>query len=202
MLKFVIYGKNGEWSLPDPMDDVTQNAWEQVSKFKIVPDREDRVNWKIEKNKAFSIRSLYYGMAPNPIKVVWYKLVWYKGYIPRYSFIVWLCMKKRLLTKDKLVKWKVIDSDLCSLCGRGKETHFSCNFSQGIWRKALRDLGFDKPTYPLNREVDFFLRRTSGRSSDSKARKVMLAATINFILRSKNEVIFNQNSLSEEQVWG
>ncbi|XP_050207768.1 uncharacterized protein LOC126657165 [Mercurialis annua] len=134
--------KNGEWSLLDPMDNITQTAWDQVSKFKIEPDREDRVNWKIEKNKAFSVRSLYHDMTPNTVKVDWYKLVWYKGYIPR-----------------------------------GKETlehlFFSCNFSLGIWKKALRDMGLDRPAYPWNREVSFFIRRTSGRSSDSKVRKVM-----------------------------
>lgn len=54
----------------------------------------------------------------------WYKGVWFTHANPKFSFIVWLAIHKRLTTGDKMTCWNQGVSSTCSLCGTEEDT---CN---------------------------------------------------------------------------
>lgn len=54
--------------------------------------------------------------------VPWPSLIWHKDSIPRCSFICWLACNNRLRTKEKLLRWGVIENSQCMLCGSAEET--------------------------------------------------------------------------------
>lgn len=64
-------------------------------------------------------------------------VVWFKEHVPRFSFITWLAMLKRLPTRDRLRRWGMNTPTSCVLCSNGEESHehlfFECSFSGGIW---------------------------------------------------------------------
>ncbi|GJQ95758.1 putative RNA-directed DNA polymerase [Tanacetum coccineum] len=81
-------------------------------------------------------------------EVGWYRLVWSKYGIPGHSIHLWLVMKRRLKTQDRLRQWGVgnnvnLNVLRCSLCNLHPDSHdhlfFECSFSSKVWsivRKA------------------------------------------------------------------
>ena len=53
-------------------------------------------------NGKFQSKLAYEFFKPRSTKFTWPNLVWHVAIIPRHSFILWLGLKDRLLTKDKL----------------------------------------------------------------------------------------------------
>ena len=53
-------------------------------------------------NGEFQSKLAYEFFRPKGATVTWPKLVWYNSISPKHSFILWLGLKDRLLTRDKL----------------------------------------------------------------------------------------------------
>lgn len=74
----------------------------------------------------------------NPVTGIasWWKSVWFPSSIPKHSFILWLTMRERLLTRDKLLRWGIQTPEDCLLCDSVQETcshlFFLCPFSAQI----------------------------------------------------------------------
>ncbi|XP_074288632.1 uncharacterized protein LOC141613786 [Silene latifolia] len=57
------------------------------------------------------------------VKVTWYKVVWNRYNLPKWSFIMWLRQHHRLLTLDRLRKMGMDVPSLCFICGLDTEDH-------------------------------------------------------------------------------
>ena len=68
-------------------------------------------------------------------------LLWYTGYLPRQSFILWLATQNRLHTLDRLARMGITEDKNCKLCNREEETHphlfFQCQYSKSVLDTAL-----------------------------------------------------------------
>ena len=62
----------------------------------------------------FQTKLAYDFFRPKCAKITWPKLVWHSSIIPRQSFILWLGLKDRLLTKHKLQG--MVEDPKCPLC--------------------------------------------------------------------------------------
>ncbi|XP_050207881.1 uncharacterized protein LOC126657258 [Mercurialis annua] len=172
--------KNNQWAFSDPIDEATQEMWNQIkNNYCVTPGNIDSITWKAQSNGLFTIKSLWRNLNVSRCKVPWYKIIWFSGNIPRHSFTTWLALNNRLNTKDKLVTWKVIPTNICSLCNQYPEDvnhlFFSCKFSYEIWNCVLKDMG---------------------------KRRLFLCATVYQIWLAKNGVIFNQKVANSDQVFG
>ncbi|XP_074305222.1 uncharacterized protein LOC141640270 [Silene latifolia] len=53
--------------------------------------------------------------------------------VPKHSFIVWLAVQQRLVTKDRLLKFGIITDAVCDMCLAHQEDHhhllYGCPFS-------------------------------------------------------------------------
>ncbi|XP_074289356.1 uncharacterized protein LOC141614510 [Silene latifolia] len=85
-------------------------------------------------NAAYSTHDVYLWLIREHATVPWVPLVWNRLCLPKVSFICWLYVLHRLLTKDRLLRYGVVISDLCDICGSAQETHshlfFECGYSQ------------------------------------------------------------------------
>ncbi|GFS42551.1 hypothetical protein Acr_00g0080480 [Actinidia rufa] len=72
-----------------------------------------RMNQWTENGQLHS-RLAYDYFRPKSAKLTWPKLVWHSSIIPKHSFILWLGLRDRLLTKDKLQDF--IEDPSCPLC--------------------------------------------------------------------------------------
>ncbi|XP_050222168.1 uncharacterized protein LOC126672261 [Mercurialis annua] len=179
------------------MDDITGRAWDLLKyNIRINPLVDDKINWKGMRNGIFSVNSAWRNLAAVENQVSWNKVVWYPGMIPRHSFVTWLAIMGRLNTNDKLMRWGVIQSNVCSLCNTHTETighlYFDYSFSANIWSNILRISGDIRPENCLRREISFLTRRANERSKKSKARRLWFNAAVYHIWYARNDLVFNQ----------
>lgn len=66
----------------------------------------------------------------------WNKLIWGSYVSPKHSFISWLAIQNKLLTKDRLRSWGCDVEEICVLCGAACETRdhlfFTCFFKEFV----------------------------------------------------------------------
>ncbi|GJZ76220.1 RNA-directed DNA polymerase, eukaryota, reverse transcriptase zinc-binding domain protein [Tanacetum coccineum] len=102
-------------------------------------DVNDKTIWmdKKGKEKLFSTKEVWKAIRIDCPKVIWYKHVWFSQCIPRHAFILWVAIKGRLKTLDRISKWINVCSRVCYLCNHDVESHshlfFSCPFSNELW---------------------------------------------------------------------
>ncbi|GJX76495.1 RNA-directed DNA polymerase, eukaryota, reverse transcriptase zinc-binding domain protein [Tanacetum coccineum] len=119
----------------------------------LIHDCSDKVLWFNKENDEvqFSVKEAWKVLRDDVPKVMWYKHFWFSQCIPRHSFILWMALKGRLKTQDRISRWFNGDNMVCPFCKSCKDSHshlfFSCGFAQGVWNKLksmcrLDDLSF------------------------------------------------------------
>lgn len=81
--------------------------------------------------------------APCP-RALWTKLVWFKGKIPKHSFMCWLATLNKLSTRDKQVKHNPLLEAKCVFCNSAESRghlFFSCDFPSKIWLEVISKVG-------------------------------------------------------------
>ncbi|KAI9198790.1 hypothetical protein LWI28_022162 [Acer negundo] len=108
-------------------------------------DLEDSIRWLPSSNGIYSAFSALASLkAPHPL-VPWFKLVWFPQNILRMSFILWMAVRGRLSTRDRIHKYDPRAVTTCVLCNSHLESHahlfFECSFSRAIWTQLLNYCG-------------------------------------------------------------
>ncbi|CAH8258518.1 unnamed protein product [Arabidopsis lyrata] len=101
---------------------------------------DDLFLWKIgdhPPSSRFSTALTWHFLNPPGPAVDWHEFVWFKGRILKHAFITWVAARKRLHTRDKLLRWGLLVPPHCLLCNSSDETlqhlFFDCSFSQQVW---------------------------------------------------------------------
>ncbi|XP_074300984.1 uncharacterized protein LOC141632329 [Silene latifolia] len=128
-----VYMKGRDWQEYTPTTNSSW-TWRKICQVKdIMKAGYVNGNWSAN-NGVYSVSSGYKWLLGQQNKVPWLSLVWNKTSIPKHSFIGWLAIQERLLTKDRLLKFGVISDGLCFLYHHYLETHqhllYDCHFSQ------------------------------------------------------------------------
>lgn len=105
----------------------------------------DKVLWKHAEDtyKAqFSSVRTWDQIRVRKATVPWSKCVWFTQGVPRYSFIVWLAVKNRLSTGDRMRAWGIQQG--CVMCGEWDETRdhvfFACPYTYSVWDRLAGSL--------------------------------------------------------------
>lgn len=104
---------------------------------------------QLQKGGKFSISKLYHMQLPQLQKVLWKSITMQPHMHPRYKFILWLALQKRLATMDRLIKFGVQVSQQCVFCKQSdelfKHLFFDCPIVREIWTRLLKWLGHTRP---------------------------------------------------------
>ncbi|GKD27971.1 hypothetical protein Tco_1234185, partial [Tanacetum coccineum] len=169
-------------------------------KFKIVSSRDIfRVGLD------FSTK-VWSSLCPRDLKVPWFAVVWYSYCIPRHALTLWMIVKQRLKTHDRIYSWEASSSllNLCPLCDLQPDLHdhlfFECPFSQQIWNhfKHLVGLGSTRPE--MNHILSSIIPFANRKSSNSVIAKLVLAALAYFIWQEWNNRLFMNNKRTIQQL--
>ncbi|GKB69868.1 hypothetical protein Tco_0931280 [Tanacetum coccineum] len=135
---------------------------------------QDKLEWKSWAGsfKPFAVNTVWHSIRPRDVKVDWVDVVWFSNCIPRHAFNLWLAIKKKLKTQDRL-------SSLASYEGYGGLSHL-----------------------PPSLEVilDFIVPMAKRRTSSSVISKLVLTASVYFIWLERNDRLFNNNKRTVVQV--
>ncbi|GFS30063.1 hypothetical protein Acr_00g0009910 [Actinidia rufa] len=120
-------------------------------------------------NGKFHSKTTYDYFRPRRAKLAWTKMVWQSFIAPKHSIILWLGLKEKLLTKDKLQG--VIEDMSCPLCRVEDETidhlFFCCRIANEVcfWvyvEMTTIDTAMEQPKKITNVGGSKFQNSTSG----------------------------------------
>ncbi|GJR25721.1 hypothetical protein Tco_1101953 [Tanacetum coccineum] len=115
-------------------------------------------------------------------QIDWYAVVWFPFCIPRHAFNLWLVIKQKLKTQDKVASWEVSDS-LMTVWDYMK-SFAALPYSNEVFQQILL-------------EVIPFSKR---KSPKSVVAKLVLAASAYFIWQERNWRLYKKNKRTVQQV--
>ncbi|XP_019224063.1 PREDICTED: uncharacterized protein LOC109205770 [Nicotiana attenuata] len=123
----------------------------------------------------FIIKKAYLHLSPQYPKVAWKSLNMGPCLVPKYQFILWLALQKRLTTADRSAKWGIQVPRNCVLCvSDAEETHshlfFECEYSRQLWSSFLCWIGENSQVGSWDEEVE----RITTKKCSSKAHAEVL----------------------------
>ncbi|XP_022007436.1 uncharacterized protein LOC110906641 [Helianthus annuus] len=116
----------------------------------VLNDAQDRLVWINYEGKAvhFSSWEVWNNIRHRENIVDWFNMVWFKQCIPRHSFNLWLVIRNKLKTQDRLTIWEAgsatnLNLMCCPLCNHGKDSRdhlfFECFYSSEVWN-SIKDM--------------------------------------------------------------
>ncbi|XP_074360336.1 uncharacterized protein LOC141700491 [Apium graveolens] len=104
----------------------------------IIPLRRDRILWNNFIGPV-SLSHMWDTLRTRAVAPSWIKLVWHKYAVPKFSINLWLIMRQRLLTRDRMVRFGFNVNPDCFLCN-DRETHehlfINCAYVQQILKEC------------------------------------------------------------------
>ena len=141
-----------------------QSIWEVQKKYndswiwKAILDLRDKIKdnvcnvngkvvWQDKDGKIvdYSTKVVYDTISQTGSKVEWHKVVWFSQCNPRMAFILWMALRGKLQTQDRIMRWNNDPDMKCSLCKKVHDSHnhlfFECDFSKSIWCGLKQKMG-------------------------------------------------------------
>ncbi|XP_056685632.1 uncharacterized protein [Spinacia oleracea] len=110
----------------------------------------------------------------------------------------------RLPTLDRLLKWKVVDSNTCPLCSNQPESiqhlFFECGYSNVIWSHVLRSLQFTRPVGKFDCEMAWMMKAAKRSGDRFKLLLIYFAECIYGIWLQRNAKVFTNSCRSSQDM--
>ncbi|GJR49738.1 sodium/hydrogen exchanger 6 [Tanacetum coccineum] len=180
-------------------------------KAKVSWDDIDTLHWKLHDGtlSSFSVRNAWHTVRVRGNEVDWFKLVWSTYSIPRHAIHMWLVMRKRLLTQDRMRQWDVgsnIDLNLlrCPLCKMHPDSHdhlfFECAYSSQVWAQVLSTADVRFSSSRWSDIMNWLIPIASKNNVDSIVGRLIVAASSYFVWQERNNRIHGKGDRRPEQV--
>jgi len=129
------------------------------------------------------------------------KSVWFTQGVPRFSFIVWLAVKNRLSTGDRMRAWGIQQG--CVLCGERDETRdhifFACPYSFTVWDTLANRLTGSR-TDPDWMHTLQFVSKNNLQLLDKILVKMVFQTCIYHVWKERNEMRHQTGYRTVQQV--
>nr|GEX06109.1 hypothetical protein [Tanacetum cinerariifolium] len=171
-------------------------------------DESNRLEWRLSDGsiKKIYVSQVWSNIRPREAKVPWYATIWFAAGIPRHAFNLWLIIKHKLKTQDRVSIWDASASlgSVCSLCESTPDSHehlfFLCPFSAAVWSQMKLRAGLDLVSHDVYALFDHFEGISHAKSSKIVIAKIVLAASAYFIWQERNWRLFKKSKRSVKQV--
>ena len=172
-----------------------QALWSSIT-FHPQPDMYDQCIWNGHPSGSFTVNSAWEILRESRPKNTMHHLLWFKGHVPRQSFILWLASLERLRTMDRLYSTGVITNTTCILCGANEESHnhlfFDCPYSSTVWGSIC---GKARMHWPIRPWKDLLLWAVATYQSKKNIQhmiaRLLLSTTVYFLWHERNSRVFS-----------
>lgn len=107
----------------------------------------DQILWDDHHEQA-SLSLIWNTLKPRAAAPSWVHMVWHKWAVPRFSFNLWLVLRQRLLTKDRMARFGIGLNPYCTFC-QNLETHehlfAECSYVKSIWQECPVSMNLSWP---------------------------------------------------------
>ncbi|MFS7905400.1 putative reverse transcriptase zinc-binding domain-containing protein [Helianthus anomalus] len=167
--------------------------------------------WKyLEGNERhYSSLEVWHTIRLRNTPISWANMVWFSQCILRHSFQLWLVIKNKLKTQDRLKVWEAgSEKNLRLVCfplcqhDRDSRDHlfFSCKFASQVWMniKSMVDMAYISDSW--NSVLEWMEQYSNSKRLEQIVCKLVLAAVVYFIWQERNNRLFSQLECSAIQV--
>ncbi|KAK3212632.1 hypothetical protein Dsin_017338 [Dipteronia sinensis] len=167
-----------QWVWPCSMSIDLLEIKNHISSYNPNSSLEDCINWLPTPDGIYYVALTMASLkTPHPL-VPWFELVWYSHNIPRMSFILWLAIRERLSTLDRVHLYNPRVGTLCVLCSSSPKTHahlfFECAYSKVIWSHLKDMCGRPWNGHSWPRFIAWAAQRWKGKSHSIVVKKLCL----------------------------
>ncbi|XP_059441594.1 uncharacterized protein LOC132173929 isoform X2 [Corylus avellana] len=164
----------------------------------------DKPVWTASKKGVFVSAETWEALRKKNVEVTWWKLVWFPLAIPKQAFILWLAMKDRLLTGERLLKWGYKGEVQCCFCHSQLETRdhifFECSFSSRVWKYCMFRCKIDMPPVIWDDLVQLGCNKWGKNSLKCLICQLVLGSVVYNLWRTRNELRHDDVPKTEEQL--
>ncbi|XP_060180113.1 uncharacterized protein LOC132609918 [Lycium barbarum] len=153
-------------------------------------------------SQVFSIKQVYLKLRGDFQKVSWRRIICNNFGTPKWTFILYLALNKKLYTRDRLNKWNITDQIMCPLCESANESvehvFFKCNYSTSVWKKLLGWLGYNRDAMEWTNEMTWLTAQVNGRAAQSHMVRMVVAASVYYVWQERNNRVFTSKQRTPE----
>ncbi|GJV75755.1 reverse transcriptase domain, reverse transcriptase zinc-binding domain protein [Tanacetum coccineum] len=204
------FEKNGAWKWPSTWF-VAYPVLISMPIPILIDDQEDILQWRKYDGSfdSFSVREAWNTIREHANEVDWFHLVWSHHSIPRHAIHVWLIMRRRLKTHDRMRQWDVgpdIDLNLlrCSLCKAQPDSHdhlfFECPYSSRVWLQVLHMADIQFASSKWCDIMDWLLPISKQSNVLSIVGRLLVAAVSYYIWQERNNRIHGKGERHHDQL--
>lgn len=170
--------------------------------------KKDTVEWLTRDGAQvpFTVGQAWRCIRRSAPRVPWYDVVWHKYKIPRHSFIVWQAFHDRLLTQDRLIKWKGDSPEFrCPFCKQRPDSRdhlfFECRFPNRVWKKVKNDCDGSAMGDTWLDILAYFTRNAGKQLTMLRVHRLSFSATVYHLWKERNRRIHNQVSNKVKEIY-
>uniref|UniRef100_A0A251VNU9 Putative RNA-directed DNA polymerase, eukaryota, Reverse transcriptase zinc-binding domain protein n=1 Tax=Helianthus annuus TaxID=4232 RepID=A0A251VNU9_HELAN len=207
--KVVDVQTNGVWSWPVAWRDLFP-VLNQIDNVHIELNKQDKLLWRDGDDfDEVTTSGVWNSIRYRSPEVEWGSLVWFAQCIPRHAFLMWLIMRGKLLTQDKILQWgierrKNMNMMCCMLCYQNNDSHshlfFECPFSAQVWISVRQKVDMVSVQPKWTDIIDWLLPRARSRSVANYAARLLVAASAYIIWQERNARIFKNQMRPPEVI--
>ncbi|XP_022015064.1 uncharacterized protein LOC110914582 [Helianthus annuus] len=182
----------------------------QLDHLQLNPNKIDRLLWRDGNDLSdFSSLCVWHSIRYKESEVNWCNIVWFSQCIPRHVFMMWLVIKGKLLTQDKILKWdlswrKNMNMMCYLLCYQNFDSHphlfFECKYSSQVWLIIRKKVGMDFVSPKWRDIIEWLLARARSKSAVFYVAKILVTAALYFIWQERNARIFKNQLRPPEKL--
>ncbi|GJX90326.1 zinc knuckle CX2CX4HX4C containing protein [Tanacetum coccineum] len=186
-------------------------AMAQIQVPMLIDDTYDVILWRNRDGvlRCFSVACVWDTIRSRADVVHWYNVVWFRHCIPRHAIHMWLVIRNKLKTQDRLRQWDVGPStDLnllrCPLCDLVPDSHsylfFECSFSLQVWSQVRVLCSMDSIPPRIMDVLVFIIPISKGRTVVSILSRIVVADTSYYLWQERNGRLFKKKTSSPYQI--
>ncbi|XP_018480096.1 uncharacterized protein LOC108851183 [Raphanus sativus] len=138
---------NGDWIIPHARSNRQLQVITYLSTLSLTLHIDEFEWWpENQRSTSYCTGAIYKLLRPLAPQVPWHNEVWFSGGIPKHMFLVWLMVRNRCPTRDRILSWGIQTDPQCLFCNTENESiahcFFDCSFTWEVWKVIAAKCGF------------------------------------------------------------
>ncbi|KAJ0533331.1 putative reverse transcriptase zinc-binding domain-containing protein [Helianthus annuus] len=169
---------------------------------------EEDLRWKdLDGNSChFSSWEVWNNIRQRESLVSWVNMVWFKHCIPRHSFHLWLVIRNKLKTQDRLSVWEAgsatnLNLMCCPLCYHDRDSRdhlfFECSYALQVWNNVKTWTNMNSVNGSWAEILSWMNQNSNMQVPENIISRLVLSAASYFVWQERNNRLFSRSHRTE-----
>ncbi|XP_058776063.1 uncharacterized protein LOC131650366 [Vicia villosa] len=151
------------------------------------------LEWQqVNQGKKFQTRNFYYGLLTHEQQVFWHKLFYDNMVRPRENFILWLVCHDRLATRERLMRFGIINHNNCVFCNAIETLDnllFQCDIMNKVWKYVLNRLQMEHEPGMWHQELEWVIQQSKSRHWQARMLRATFTKVVYIFWKYRNDMV-------------